>query len=162
MNRLACALVLAGSVCLFAANPGDARAAPPSSKSDLELSIMTPDPGSIGDKITLDVSFRGSIIDAVELTVDGNLVAKRQISTPQPHGVISFTLDATQMTEGIHTVQVKAIGPNGKVATSAAKLKIPAIDLSAPVRISYPQNGVQVYGVVPIKVYMDGELQRQK
>ncbi len=162
MKRLACAVVLAGSAYAVAASPVEARANPSWSASNLELSIITPDPGSIGDRISLDVSFRGSTIETVELLLDGDLVAKKQINTSEARGVITFSLDTIRLSEGVHTVQVVATAPGGEVVRSTAKLKIPAIDLNAPVRIAYPQSGLQVSGVVPIKVRLGEDVQRQK
>src|SRR5207244_1393728 len=39
---------------------------------------------------------------------------------------------------------------------------VPAMDLSAPVRIAYPENGVEVSGTVPIRVRLGSDLQRQR
>ena len=56
--------------------------------------------------------------------------------------MISFTFYTVLLTEGLHDVQVKAFGPDGKPIISSTKIRIPAADLSAPVRISYPQKGM--------------------
>ncbi len=162
MNRLACALVLAVATLAGIACPGFARAAPQRAQTGMTLSILTPDPGSIVDRAAVDVSFRGGSVDTVELYLDGALIAKRQISTAQSRGVISFSIETLQLTEGSHDLQVKTFGPDGKSATSTAKLRIPGLDLNAPVRISYPQNGIQVNGIVPIRVFMDQDIQRQR
>src|SRR5438874_8977953 len=162
MNRLACAFVLAGSGLLVIGIPQNARAAPSKNQSALQLSILTPDPSSIVDRLSLDVSFRGSSVERVELYLDSNLVAQRQLSTTNTRGVITLSMDVMQLTEGHHDVQVKAYGPDGKVVIANGKVKVPAFDYSAPVRISYPQNGLLVSGVVPVKVTLDSELQKQK
>src|SRR5205085_769042 len=158
MNRLACALVLAGSGLLVIGITQNARAAPSKNQGALQLSILTPDPSSIVDRLSLDVSFRGSIVERVELYLDSNLIAQRQLSTTQTRGVITFSLDVMQLTEGSHDVQVKAYGPDAKAVIANSKVKIPAFDYSAPVRISYPQNGTLVNGVVPIRVTLESEL----
>src|SRR5205807_1620452 len=89
-------------------------------------------------------------------------VAKKQLNTADSRGIITFTLETLRLHEGIHTVQVRAVAPNGASATSTAKLNIPAVDLSAPVKIAYPQNGLIVSGIVPIRVQLGQEIQRQK
>src|SRR5215213_10174836 len=142
MKRLACALVVAGSAGTLAGAAQDARAAKPAQAKvgGLQLSILTPDPSSIGDQVSLDVVCKGAIVETVELYVDNALVAKRQISTAQSRNILSFKLDTLLMAAGDHDVIVKAYSPDGKSSSSSAKLRIPALDLNAPVRISYPQN----------------------
>jgi LysM repeat protein len=162
MKRLACALVLAVSGMLVLGSPHIARAEPSKNQGSLQLTILTPDSNSIVDRMALDVSFRGNSVERVELYLDGNLVAQRQLSTSQTRGVISFSLDTMQISEGSHDVLVKAFGPDGKPVIANTKVKVPALDLSAPVRISYPQNGLLVSGVVPIRVTLESELQKQK
>lgn len=162
MKRLACAFVLAGAAGLLAGSPSDARAAPFRSLQGPQLTILTPNPAEIADRFSIDVSFRGGAIQSVELYVDGTLLAKRALNTTQTHGVLSFMMDATQLTEGDHTIVVKAFGTAGRAAVAGGTLHIPALDASAPVRIAYPQNGIQVSGVVPIRVHVDPGLQRQK
>src|SRR5205809_575777 len=106
MKRLACALSLAGAACALLVCPNDARAATQKAPSNLQLSILTPDPSTIADRVSLDVSFKGSAVDTVELYVDGKLVAKRQIGTAQSRGVITFSIDSMELAEGSHDVQV--------------------------------------------------------
>src|SRR5438270_13181486 len=124
MKRLACAIVLAGSACVLAAVPRGGWAAPARAASELQLNIITPDPSSIGDRLSLDVSFRGSPVEIVELYVDNALVAKRQIGTAQARGIITFTLETMYLTEGPHNVLVKAYGSDGKSAASTSRIRI--------------------------------------
>jgi len=128
----------------------------------LQLSVITPDPGSIGDRLSLDVGIRGGAVEVVELYLDSALVAKRQFNPPLTRNVLTFTLDATLLSEGVHNAQVRAYGPDGKVSIADAKIRIPSADLSAPVRISYPRRGSIVSGVVPIRVSLSSDLLRQK
>ena len=162
MNRLACALLFAGSACLLAGTPVAARALAQKTASPLQLSITTPDPSTISDRITLDVSFRGSSVEAVELYIDGKLEHRRDLNVSQTRGVISFKLDTRQYSAGTHEVMVKAFGPDGKPVSATGRLRIPAADVNSPVRISYPPNGVEVNGVVPIRVFLDSDIQRLK
>ena len=162
MNRLACALLFAGFACLSFLSPVPAAAEPQKSSSPLQLSIITPDPSTIADRVTLDVSFRGSSVAAVELYIDGKLEHRRELNVSQTRGVISFKLDARQYSAGSHEVTVKAFGADGKPVTAFAKLRIPAADLNSPVRVSYPPNGVEVSGVVPIRVFLESDVQRLK
>src|SRR5438876_11919500 len=101
MNRLACALLFAGTACVLAGTPGAALAVPQRS-SPLQLSITTPDPSTITDRAIIDVSFRGSIVEAVELYIDGKLEHRRELNVTQNRGVISFKLDAQQYSAGSH------------------------------------------------------------
>src|SRR5262249_43684952 len=139
-----------------------AAAEPTRAARDLQLSIITPEPGSIGEKLNLDVSYRGGTVKTVELYLDNALVAQRQLNSTQMRAVVSFSLDTMLLAEGLHDVQVKAYGSDGKVIVTSAKVRILTADLSAPVRISYPQNGILVNGVVPIRVALTAEVQKQK
>jgi LysM repeat protein len=162
MKRLACALALAGSAGAVAGVPCEARAAQTRATGGLQLSIITPDPTSIGDRLSLDVVCKGGPVETVELYLDNALVAQRKVGTTQAKSILSFSVDTLLLTAGAHDVMVKAIAPDGKSSSTTTRVRIPAADLSAPVRIAYPQNGMQVSGVVPIRVSLDSEFQRQK
>lgn len=162
MKRSACAFGLAALWCLSTVVAPRAASAQTRATSGLQLSVVNPDPSNSGDRIVLDISYRGGTVDTVELYLDKALVAKRQIGTSQTRGMISFQLETTYLTEGPHEALVKAYGADGKVAVIPVKLTIAAADLSAPVRITYPTNGIQVSGSVPIRVRLDPDLQRQK
>lgn len=161
MKKLAWVLALGCTVCLAVPTMA-VQTATAHGANGLQLSIITPDPGSIGERVSLDVGFRGAAVEVVELSLDGALVAKRQLSTAQSRGVITFSLDTTLLTEGDHTIQVRASGTDGRIVTSNARIRIPAADLSAPVRIAYPATGTQVAGTVPVRVQLDSDLQRQR
>jgi hypothetical protein len=160
MKRLACALVIAGSTGALAGVEREAHAAQSRASSGLQLSIITPDPSSILDQFTLDVVCKGGVLDTVELYLDGALVSKRQLATMQTKNIISFKLDTLYLAAGDHDVVVKAYGSDGKPSSTNSRIRIPALDLNAPVRISYPQNGTQVAGVVPIKLSLDQDVMR--
>jgi hypothetical protein len=160
MKRLACALVLIGVASALAIGPSDARAAPRRVADDIQLSIITPDPSSIGDRISLDVSFRGSPVETIELYLDNALVAKRQLSSAQTRGIVTFTVDTVLLAEGAHDILVKASTPTGKTVSAHGKLRISVADLSAPVRIAYPPNGIQVSGTVQIRAALDPSIQK--
>lgn len=162
MKRFACAVLLAGSLSAIAIVPvtaGPGRARP---QAGLQLSVITPDPNSIGDRMSIDVSFKGAMVESVELYLDKALVAKRQLMTPQNRGVLSFQVETLLLSEGEHEILVKAYGQDGKVTMTPGKVKIPAVDLDAPVRIAYPQNGFQVSGIIPIRVRLSTDLLRDK
>jgi LysM repeat protein len=162
MKRLACALVLAGSAVTFLGVTSDATAATKRAADKLLLSILTPDPGSISDRLSLDVSYRGGTVETVELYLDNALVAQRRINAAQTRGIISFSLDTALLAAGSHDVMVKAYGPDGKPSVTQGRIKLPAADLSAPVRIAYPSNGTQVSGIVPVRVTLDSDLIKLK
>ena len=158
MKKLACA-ILAGATALTVAG-GAANASGKKAQNGLQVTVMTPDPSSISDQVSLDVVCKGGVLETIELYVDDALVAKRQIASLQTKNIISFKLDALTMTAGDHSVVVKAYGTDGKGTAVNSKFKIAAIDLNAPVRIAYPQNGSQVNGTVPIRLNMDAETMR--
>ncbi len=164
MNRLACAIVLAGTAGVCALFAPVAHAKGPSARAGqgVQLSLITPDPNSIGDRLSVDVSYRGGTVESVELYLDGALVANRKLMGSQTRGVLSFSVDAILLAEGSHNLLLKAVTSDGKTIQTSGKVMIPAIDLNAPVRISYPANGLQVSGIVPIRVHMDSQMLRQK
>ena len=162
MLRRLRAVVVIASIGGLAAVTMPAQAARTQAGGGLKLQVIAPDPGSIGDRLSLDVSYRGGSVEAVEVYLDGGLVAKRQLGVAQTHGVITFTLETMLLTEGNHDLLIKAFGPDGKSVEVPARIRIPGPDLTAPVRIAYPQNGIEVSGTVPIRVKVDPDLQRQK
>ena len=156
---------LARAVCTAAILSWCGQASLASSKvaqGGLQLNVIAPDPATIGDRLSLDVSYRGGAVSAVEVYLDGALVAKRQLAGAQTHGVMTFVLETMLLTEGDHEVVIKAFGTDGRAVTVPAKVRIPGPDLSAPVRIAYPLNGIEVSGTVPVRVKLDSELQRQR
>src|SRR5262249_37300860 len=85
-----------------------------------------------------------------------------QLNSAQMRAVVSFSQDTLLLAEGVHDVMVKAYGMDGKVTVATARVRILTADLNAPVRISYPQNGLMVNGIVPIRVSLTADLQKQK
>lgn len=162
MKNLARTLVLTSAVVMLAATCTQVQAAQARPANGLQISILAPDSNSIGDRMNLDVSFRGGAVETVELYLDGALVSKRQLGTVQSRGVITFVVETLLLTEGLHDVEVKALSSDGKAVVSSSKVRIPGADLSAPVRIAYPPNGIEVSGTVPVRVQLDSDLQRQK
>lgn len=162
MKRLACAIVLVGSAVTFMGVTCESEAAAKRTTDKLLLSILTPDPSSFSDRMSLDVSYRGGTVETVELYLDNALVSQRRINAAQTRGIISFGLDTVLLAAGSHDVTIKAYGPDGKPSIATGKIRLPAADLSAPVRIAYPANGAQISGFVPIRVTLDSDLQRLK
>src|ERR1043166_6758031 len=78
MRRLACASVLLGSTCALLSLPRDARAAPKQAGSNLQLGIITPDSSAIGDRMSLDVTFRAPAEGDIErhTVADGGRVRR--------------------------------------------------------------------------------------
>ena len=111
MKRLACALVLAGSACALTGVQYEADASPARATDKLLLSILTPDPASIGDRVSLDVSYRGSAVDVVELYVDSALVAQRHINTAQTRGIhwCDLCLESDEDPDETHPVNGTAL-----------------------------------------------------
>lgn len=160
--RLAGTLCVTAALVLLLAAGQAAQASAKQSPTGLTLSVIAPDPASIGERLSLDVSYRGGSVEAVEVYLDGNLVAKRQLAGAPTHGVLTFVIETMMLTEGDHDVLIRAYGADGRSASVPARIRIPGPDLSAPVRIAYPLNGIQVSGIVPIRVKLDDQLQRQR
>ena len=161
MKILTCAIV-AGAAGALTVVGGAANATEKKSQNGLQVTVMTPDPSSISDIVSLDVVCKGGVLETIELYMDNALVAKRQIASNQTKNIISFKLDAMVMAAGDHFIVVKAYGLDGKGTTVNSRFKIPSIDLNAPVRIAYPQNGEKVNGTVPIRLSMDADTMRLK
>ncbi len=162
MKRLACVLALTGIISFGLVAPCSLQVANARTSSGLQLSIITPGNCNIGDKLSLDVSFRGSTVNTVELYMDNALLTRRSLDSALQRGIISFKLDTAMMTAGTHNVVVKAYGNDGKAVSASSQITLVSGDLSAPVRISYPQNGIQVSGVVPVRVHLGSDLQDAK
>ncbi len=159
MRRAACAVALFACV-LLATGLRNARAASVTAIQPLHLNLIEPNLVSSGGRVSLDVSFRGGPVTAVELYLDGSLSAQRTLRGTHSRDVITFVIDTTLMSEGTHSVLVKAQAANGTTAEVVGKITVPAIDLSSPVRISYPKNGSQVSGTIPIEVHVDSSLRK--
>ncbi|HSV73225.1 MAG TPA: stalk domain-containing protein [Chthonomonadales bacterium] len=158
--RWTCTIVVAAFL-LWPSTPESAADAARARRSEpLRMSIITPEPSTIADVLPIDVVYRGAAIDSIELYLNNNLVSKREVGTNQVRGVLSFRVDTALLTEGVHEVQVRAMS-GGRMHSVAARVRLPGADLTAPVRIAYPANGIVVSGVVPVRVNLTSDLQSQ-
>jgi len=124
------ATMLAAALGLSLIGPHRAYAAPGGlsvpSASDLDVKILSPDPNTplIGLK-PVDISAfyqgtPGNRIVAVELYLDGKKAASRTLDVPETRGVISFLVDAAQLSPGAHRVVVRVTAADQEVKSVRA------------------------------------------
>ena len=124
------ATMLAAALGLSLIGPHRAYAAPGGlsvpGASDLDVKILSPDPNTplIGLK-PVDISAfyqgtPGNRIVAVELYLDGKRAASRTLDVPETRGVISFLVDAAQLSPGAHRVVVRVTAADQEVKSVRA------------------------------------------
>lgn len=124
------ATMLAAALGLNLIGPHRAYAAPGGisvpGESDLGVTILSPDPHTplIGLK-PVDISAfyqgtPGNRIVAVELYLDGKKAATRTLDVPETRGVVSFLVDASQLSPGAHRVVVRVTAADQEVKSARA------------------------------------------
>jgi len=124
------ATMLAAALGLNLIGPHRAYAAPGGinipGESDLDVKILSPDPHTplVGLK-PVDISAfyqgtPGNQIVAVELYLDGKKAATRTLDVPETRGVVSFLVDASQLSPGAHKVVVRVTAADQEVKSSRA------------------------------------------
>ena len=178
------ATMLAAALGLSLIGPHRAYAAPGGitapGDSELDVKVLSPDPHTplVGLK-PVDISAfyqgtPGNQIVAVELYLDGKKVAARTLDVPETRGVVSFLVDASQITPGAHRVVVRVTAADQEVKSvrsvfqfgepntdSPAAGSLPGLSPDAPgisagpaptLRLFDPSENGQVQGTVTIKV----------
>ena len=178
------ATMLAAALGLSCFGPHRAYAAPGGitapGESELDVKVLSPDPHTplVGLK-PVDISAfyqgtPGNQIVAVELYLDGRKVAARTLDVPETRGVVSFLVDASQITPGAHRVVVRVTAADQEVKSvrsvfqfgepapdSPANGSLPGLAPDAPgvgagpaprLRLFDPSENGQVQGTVTIKV----------
>ena len=179
------ATLLAAALGLNLLGPHRAYAAPgnlalPGGESDLGVTILSPDPHTpqAGEKpVEISAFYQGSPanqIVSVELYLDGVKVASKTLDVPETRGVVSFLVDAGQLSSGAHKVVVRATAADQEVksarsafvfgaeANSSEQLSSPALSLpgrpaasstEAPsIRMISPSEDGKVRGVVTLHI----------
>ena len=124
------ATMLAAALGLNLIGPHRAYAAPGGisvpGESDLGVTILSPDPHTplVGMK-PVDISafyqgMPGNQIVAVELYLDGKKAATRTLDVPETRGVVSFLVDASQLSPGAHRVVVRVTAADQEVKSARA------------------------------------------
>ena len=144
---------------------------------DLGVTLLSPDPHTplSGVKpVEISAFYQGTPgnqIVSVELYLDGTRAATKTLDVPETRGVVSFLVDASQITSGTHTVvvrataadqQVKSIKGSFQFSADSAPLAGPALTLPAApgstldeaptLRLINPSTDGKVQGVVTLRV----------
>ncbi len=162
MSRMACVIALAAGVGLGAGlgTTEIVHAAPmPAAFSGLQITVTsTGAPSRANDgSVSLEVTFKGGNLKAVELHLDGFLIKKQSVKTREGRGVITFALDG--LTDGFHDVMVKAIGTDGSTATTTTTLTAgpstaePLGDTGTHFEGLRPNQMVQ--GIIPVQLEVE-------
>ncbi len=122
------ATMLAAALGLNLIGPHRAYAAPGGiaapGESDLGVKILSPDPDTplTGLKpVDISAFYQGTPtnqIVAVELYLDGKKAAARTLDVPETRGVVSFLVDASQLTPGAHRVVVRVTAADQEVKSA--------------------------------------------
>jgi len=124
------ATMLAAALGLNLIGPHRAYAAPGSisipGESDLDVKILSPDPHTpLTGLKPVDISAfyqgtPGNQIIAVELYLDGKKAAARTLDVPETRGVVSFLVDASQLSPGAHRVVIRVTSADQQVKSARA------------------------------------------
>ncbi len=135
------AAVLAAALGLSLVGPHRAYAAPHQlaapSASDLGVSILSPDPHQplSGVKpVEISAFYQGSPanqIIAIELFVDGAKAATKTLDAPETRGVVSFLVDAGQISAGTHQIVVRVTGADQEVSSAKSRFTFNGMDPGA-------------------------------
>jgi hypothetical protein len=92
--------------------------------ANLAITVLSPMPHTDfnGNKpIEVSAFYQGSdtnAISAIELYIDGSNAFTKHLDAPEPRGVISFLIDASQLTPGEHAVVVRAVASDAEVVSA--------------------------------------------
>ena len=140
------AAVLAAALGLSLVGPHRAWAAPhplaaPGANtlgaSDLGVSILSPDPhvALSGVKpVEISAFYQGSPanqIIAIELFIDGAKAATKTLDAPETRGVVSFLVDAGQISAGTHQIVIRVTGTDQEVASAKSRFTFNGMDPGA-------------------------------
>ena len=128
------ATMLAAALGLNLIGPHRAYAAPGGiavpGESELDVKILSPDPHTpLAGLKPVDISAfyqgtPGNQIVAVELYLDGKKAATRTLDVPETRGVVSFLVDASQLSAGAHRVVVRVTAADQEVKSARASLPV--------------------------------------
>ena len=159
------AAVLAAALGLNLVGPHRAYAAPRAlaapGASDLGVTILSPDPHVplAGLKpVEISAFYQGSPanqIIAIELFIDGAKAATKTLDAPETRGVVSFLVDAAQISAGIHQVVIRATAADQEVQSAKSLFTFNGTDTgsiplsSSGPELSLPSNPTQTSGLPP-------------
>ncbi len=160
MKRMACALALAAGTGLTLGVSAHSAMAEPAhaTATGLKLSVVPLGTVSTDAPVALDVNFRGGKIRSVEVYLDGSRIAKETINTADTHGVLSFKLPASLLTEGSHEIMIQAIDKDGSTATSTTRLHVSPPEQEGLAHFMTPKRNAMVKDFAPIEIKLDDSL----
>ncbi len=135
------AAVLAAALGLSLLGPHRAFAAPhqlsASDATDLGVTILSPDPHVplAGVKpVEISAFYQGSPanqIIAIELFIDGAKAATKTLDAPETRGVVSFLVDAGQISAGTHQIVIRATAADQEVSSAKSRFTFNGMDPGA-------------------------------
>jgi hypothetical protein len=136
------AAVLAATLGVSLLGPHRAYAAPHPSlaagANDLGVTILSPDPQvplSGVKPVEISAFYQGSPanqIIAIELFIDGAKAATKTLDAPETRGVVSFLVDAGQISAGSHQIVIRATAADQEVQSAKSRFTFNGMDGIAP------------------------------
>jgi len=124
------------------------------------VTITSPEPGITiaADSVAIVASYSapdGSVVQQVELLIDGNIVEALTIDPPQASGMASFIWGALHFPDGTHTITLRATDSEERVGSAEIRVLLGRNQPAPPIRISGPLTGRTVSGMTPVDVATD-------
>jgi LysM repeat protein len=121
------------------------------------VTITSPEPGLTiaADSVAIGATYAApdeSVVQQVELLIDGNVIEAYTVGPPQASGSVSFIWGALHFNDGAHTIAVRATDSEGRVGESEIRVLLGRNQLAPPVRVSRPLTGGAVSGTVSVDV----------
>jgi len=121
------------------------------------VTITSPEPGLTiaADSVAIGAAYAApdeSVVQQVELLIDGNVIEAYTVDPPQASGSVSFIWGALHFNDGAHTIAVRATDSEGRVGESEIRVLLGRNQLAPPVRVSNPLTGGAVSGTVSVDV----------
>jgi hypothetical protein len=107
---------------------------------------------------TLTVKYDGANAALVELRVNGESFATRQVSNTTSKGETTFTLTVTDLKDGENEIEIRLYDKTGKVIESKKQTMLTDQSNKGPVYITGPKQGQTVKGPVDIKIGFGKEM----
>lgn len=107
---------------------------------------------------TLTVKYDGANASLVELRINGESFATKNVSATSSKGELSFTLTVSDLKDGDNDVEIRLYDKTGKVIGSEKQTMVTDQGNKGPIYISSPKQGASVQGITEIKLGFGREL----